>query len=87
MPDTTDAFVQRHLTELRNRELRHRFISTVAGRVRLRLDTERMLRGPDGQAIRVIEDIKHGTHIEHGDHLHAVVRPSTLRMRTKIQGR
>jgi hypothetical protein len=83
----TDEFVQRHLTELRNRDLRRRFISTVAGRAHIRLDTERMMRGPDGQAIRIIEDVRHGTHIEHGDHQHAVVRPSTIKLRWKIQGR
>lgn len=84
---TTDEFVQAHLLELRNRRLRDRFVHTVAGGLRIRLDTERRIFGPDGWPIRIVQRVRGGTQIEHDDHLHGVVRPPTMRMKFQIRGR
>lgn len=66
---------------LRDHELRaplkETIISTLAGTMRVRSDGERVIYGPRGEKIRVVEFTEGGNQIEHGEHLHAVVRPPT----------
>ncbi len=84
---TTEEFVQAHLLALRNRRLRDKFVSTVAGGLRIRFDTERRIYGPDGKPIKIVQHVRGGTQVENGDHLHAVARPPTMRLRFQIRGR
>jgi len=80
---TVDEYVQAFLTAMRA-PLKQKFMSTVAGRVTLRRDGERVIYGPNGAPIRVVEKVNHadgssgGNQIEHGDRLHAVIRPPTV---------
>lgn len=78
---TLDEYVQAFLTSMRA-PLKERTQFGPAGRAVIRSDGERVLLGPRGEKIRVIEDTLHGTQVEHGDHLHAVVRPGVMRVRT-----
>lgn len=76
---TLDEYVQAFLTSMRA-PLRERTQFGPAGKAVIRSSGERVLYGPRGEKIRVVEDTAHGTQIEHGDHLHAVVRPETVRI-------
>lgn len=58
--------------------LRERTIFGPAGRARVHLPGERMILSPTGEPIKIVEDELHGVQVEHGDHLHAVVRPRTI---------
>jgi hypothetical protein len=78
---TLDDYVAAHLAAMRA-PLRERTVSTVAGCSVVRSAGERVLLGPRGERIRVIEDVDGGTQVEHGDHLHAVVRPRLLSIRS-----
>jgi hypothetical protein len=49
-----------------------------AGRGIIRRPGERILYGPGGAPIRVIQLPAGGTQVEHGDHLHAHVRAPTV---------
>lgn len=80
-------FVQAHLFELRNRRLRDKIISVAGRTMRINLDTERRIYGPDGRPIKIIQRVRGGVNVEHDDHLHAVVRPPTMRLSVKIRGR
>ena len=55
--------------------LRESTVFTVAGRVHVRKPGERTILGPTGEAIRIVEVPEGGNQIEHGDHLHAAIRP------------
>jgi hypothetical protein len=79
---TLDGYVQAFLLAMRA-PLKERTQFGPAGRTVIRSNGERVLYGPKGQPIRVIEDPLHGTQIEHGEHLHAVVRPSPVTTRTR----
>jgi len=75
-----DDYVQAWLTKMRA-PLKRRTQFGPAGRAVIRSTGERIIYGPNGQPIRVIEHPEGGNQIEHGDHLHAVVRPRTLTAR------
>lgn len=74
---------------LRDHELRapvtEKIISTVAGTMRVHSSGERVIYGPRGEAIRVVEFAEGGNQIEHGEHLHAVVRPESAVTSGKAQ--
>lgn len=78
-----DALVQKHLLEMRAPLRQRRTVIGRAGTFRSLEDGERVLTLPDGTRVRVIERAdpefgrSGGNQIEHGDHLHAVVRPRT----------
>lgn len=80
---TLDEYVQAFLTQMRA-PLKERTQFGPAGRAVIRSSGERVLLGPRGERIRVIENTEHGTQIEHGEHLHAVIRPApaTTRIRS-----
>jgi hypothetical protein len=73
---TAEDFIQAALTALRA-PLKEKFVSTAAGNTRHKTSGERTLYAPNGEPLRVIEDPSGGTQIEHGNSLHAVVRPKT----------
>lgn len=81
MTPTVDQYVAAYLTAMRA-PLKQRTQFGPAGRAVIHSDGEKVIYGPDGTPIRIIEDTLHGTHVEHGDHLHAVVRPGVMRVRT-----
>ena len=83
MTPSIDDYVQAFLTQMRA-PLRESTQFGPAGRSVIRRPGERVLLGPRGERIRVLENTEHGTQIEHGEHLHAVVRPTpaTTRMRS-----
>ena len=83
MTPTVHEYVRAFLTSMRAQP-KERIVSTVAGTTRVRSRGERILYAPDGVTkIRVIEEPDGGTHIEHGDHLHAVARPKVHRLTLK----
>lgn len=82
MVPTLDDYVAAFLTQMRA-PLRRSTTFTPAGRTVMRHSGERVLYGPKGQPIRVVENPDGGTQIEHGDHLHAVVRPQPARLKLK----
>ncbi len=71
-------YVQAFLTAMRA-PLKEKTVFTSSGKSVIRSNGEKILYGPNGEPIRVIEDPEGGTQIEHGDHLHAVVRPQIAR--------
>jgi hypothetical protein len=81
---TLDQYVSAFLTAMRA-ETRKSTVFTQAGRTVVQKSGERVLYGPQGQPIRVVEDPEGGTQVEHGDHLHAVVRPGVVTGRTRSQ--
>jgi len=83
MSDMFDRWVQQHLTEMRA-PLKKRTMFTVAGRSVQRSAGERIVYGPNGQPVRVVELPEGGNQIEQDDRLHAVVRPQTLRLKLKV---
>lgn len=70
-------FIEGNLTRLRA-PLKQRTMFGPAGRAVLHSPGERLIYGPRGEPIKVVEDEMQGTQVEHGDHLHAVVRPQTV---------
>lgn len=78
-PTTHDEWVQFMLKRLRAERRQSRTVITGAGgqnRARLVDERgERMLYGPTGQPLRVIE-WEGGNQIEEDEHLHAVIRPA-----------
>jgi len=74
---TLDEYVQAFLTQM-HAPVKQRTVFTQAGKVVVRSNGTKTLYGPNGQPIKVIEDPEGGTQIEHGDHLHAVVRPRLI---------
>lgn len=81
MTPTIDDYVAAFRRAMRA-PLKERTQFGPAGRAVIHSSGERILFGPRGEKIRVIEDTRHGTQIEHtgkdgDDHLHAVVRPAT----------
>ena len=71
---TTQEYVNAFLRQMRA-ELREATTFTPAGRTTLHRQGERVLLAPNGEPIRVIELPEGGNQVEHGDHLHAHVRP------------
>lgn len=84
MNDALERYVQKHLTEMRA-PLKERTVFTTAGRSVQRAAGERIILGPNGQPIRVIENPDGGNQIEHGDHLHAVIRPRPINLALGIK--
>ena len=82
MTPTLDQYVQAFLTAMRA-ETRKSTVFTSAGKAVVQRNGERVLLGPQGQPIRIIEDPQGNTQVEHGDHLHAVVRPGVVTSRTR----
>lgn len=82
---TVDDYVNAYLLHMRAKP-RERFVSTVAGTATVRSDGERVIYGPNGEPIRVLEraperDGSTGNQIETDGRLHAVVRPAALSRR------
>lgn len=82
---STDEYVEAFLTALRA-PLKQRTTFTPAGRAVIRSSGEKLIFGPDGKPIKVVEDENGGTQIETDDRLHAVVRPATVRSRATTKG-
>jgi hypothetical protein len=80
---TLDQYVQAYLTSMRA-PLKQRTVFTQAGRTVVHESGERILYGPKGEKIRVIEHPGHATQIEHGDHLHGIVRPQPVHIRIPV---
>ena len=76
-PPTLDDYVQAFLTHMRA-PLKQRTQFGPAGRAVIRSSGERVILGPNGQPIRVVEHPDGGTQVEHGEHLHAVIRPTII---------
>lgn len=78
---TVHDYVASFLRQMRA-PLRERTTFTPAGRTVIHSNGERVLYAPDGTPIRVVEipgpNGSGGNQIEHGDHLHAHVRPETI---------
>jgi len=74
MTPSVDQYVQAFLTAMRA-PLKERTQFSSAGRQVIRSKGERIIYGPNGHPIRVVDDELHGTHIEHDDRVHVVVRP------------
>jgi hypothetical protein len=85
MLPTADDLIQHHLLEMRA-PLKRRTVFTSAGRSIVSSNGERVVRAPDGTLIRIVELESGGNQIEHGDHLHAVVRPRTIELSTTVKG-
>ena len=77
---TAEDFIQAALKSLRA-PLKEKYVSTQAGHTRHKTSGERILYAPNGEPLRVIEDPYGGTQIEHGNSLHAVVRPKTATLK------
>lgn len=80
MTPTLDEYVHAYHKIMRA-PLRERTVFGPAGRAVVHSAGEKILYGPNGEKIRVIEDENHNTQIEHGDHLSGVARPRANRMR------
>lgn len=70
-------FVEANLLTLRVQP-KERTVFGPAGRCVVRSNGERTIYGPNGEPIKVVEDPLGGVQVEHGEHLHAVVRPPTV---------
>jgi hypothetical protein len=81
---TLDEYVQAFLKAMRA-PLKERTQFGPAGRAVIRSNGARTIYGPNGEPIKVVEDPMHGTQIEHGDHLHAVVRPATVTKSSRVE--
>ena len=83
-----DAYVQKHLQQF-EAELRSKTIFGRAGRAVVRTQGERIVVAPNGARIRVVQlpaGVGSGhTQVEHGDHLHAHVRPTPLNLQLTVQ--
>lgn len=80
----TLPWVEARLLKMRA-PLRERTVFTPAGRTVLHSNGERRLVGPDGEPIKVVQDPFGGVQVEHGEHLHAVIRPPTVTKGAKPQ--
>lgn len=89
MNQPLDRWVQKHLFAMRADPRQRRTVIGPAGTFRPLEDGETVLYAPDGTPVRVVERIgEHGevsgNQVEHGDVLHAVVRPRTLRVQMQL---
>lgn len=85
-----DVWVGKHLTYMRAAPRQRRTMIGPAGTFRPLDDGEAVIVSPDGTPIRIVERIGDdgvvsGNQIEHGDVLHAVVRPQSIRMQFRMQ--
>lgn len=74
---TVHQYVAAFLTQMRA-ETRKTTVFGPAGRAVVQRPGERVLLAPDGTPIRVVELPEGGNQVEHGDHLHAHVRPRVV---------
>lgn len=82
---TLDEYVKAYHKAMRA-PLKQRTVFTSAGRTVVHSAGEKILYGPKGEKIRVIEDESYNTQIEHGDNLSGVARPGAIRIKmTPIQ--
>lgn len=77
---TIDEFISAYLMGLRAPK-KERFVSTSGGTARIKVKGERVIFGPRGEKIRILEDENDNTQVEVGDQLHAVVRPLPVRIK------
>jgi hypothetical protein len=74
-PDPLDVYVQAHLTQMRA-PLKQATVFGKAGRWVRHRTGERVILGPNGKPIRVVQYVDGGSAVEHGsDYRHAVARP------------
>lgn len=73
----TLPYVEARLLKMRA-PLKEKTMFGPAGRQVLHSNGEKMILGPDGEPIKIVEDPLGGVQVEHGDHLHAVIRPRTV---------
>ena len=79
-----DEFVRRNLTTL-TAPLKRSTVFGPAGRWTRRRTGERIIYGPHGTPLRVVQYVDGGTAVEHGsDHRSAVARPEPLRARLTL---
>lgn len=82
---SVDEMVAEALGMLRAPE-RTRTVSTVAGTMTIRQDSERTMYLPNGVQVRVSTDASGtATHIEEADRLHAIARPALLGLKVRNQ--
>jgi hypothetical protein len=81
---TLDQYVDAYRLMAMRAPLKQRTTFTPAGKTVVHESGERILYGPKGEKIRVIEHPGGATQIEHGDHLHGIVRPKTYRVRMSL---
>lgn len=75
-PDPLDVYVQAHLTKMRA-PLKQSTMFGPAGRWVRRKTGERIIFGPNGTPIRVVQYVDGASAIEHGnDTRHVVARPA-----------
>jgi hypothetical protein len=84
MTPSLDEYVNAYLMTMRA-PLKEKTVIGPAGRCVIRSQGERILFGPKGEKIRVIEDPSHNTQIEVGDQLHGVARPDAVRTRMSVR--
>lgn len=81
---TLDEYVAAYMHSMRA-PLKAKTMFGPAGRQVVHESGERILYGPKGEKIRVIEQPGHSTQIEAGDRLHGVVRPQPVRTRMDLR--
>lgn len=74
-----DEYVQAFLTSMRAQP-KETTMFTPAGRSTIHAIGERVLLGPRGEKIRVLEHPEGGTQVEQDDKLHAVARVPLIRI-------
>ncbi len=84
-----DKWIERHLLDMRAQPRQKRTVIGPAGTFRPLEDGERVILGPGGAKIRVVERIGDkgsvsGNQIETNEQLHAVVRPASLALRLGV---
>lgn len=80
---TLDEYVNAFLMGMRAQPT-ERTAFTSAGRHTERTTGERILYGPKGEKIRVLEDENRNTQVEVGDQLHGVARPQPQRLKVSL---
>ena len=83
------AYVEKHIREYQA-ELRAKTVFGPAGRAVIHSQGERIVLGPNGERLRVVQLPGNATQIEHEDehhdtHIHANVRPSALNLKIITQ--
>ena len=79
------AYVEKHIREY-EAEMRAKTMFGPAGRAVIRSQGERIVLGPRGEKLRVVQLPGNHTQVEHEDehrdtHIHANVRPSAVNMK------
>ena len=66
-------------------KVKQKFVSGYGGKTHVAQAGERVIYGPTGERIRIIETTTGGNLIEHGDHQHAAIRPRSAAVITRAQ--